>query len=160
MPPSECANPLLLEFVSEWLETARMRSSKGVTTYKKAYDSLKACPLKFQHPSEAKQLTGFGDKLCSRLTEKLKEHCEETGEPMPQLPHKRRKKGTTTDGDEEAEGEEGDTPVKKPRKTNPKHTCRHCGQGRMLLYSLFDSGGTRKVRNDQARSHRIGAAAL
>ncbi|EHK99341.1 putative Crossover junction endonuclease MUS81 [Glarea lozoyensis 74030] len=96
-----------------------MRSSKGVTTYKKAYDSLKACPLTFTHPSEAKQLTGFGDKLCSRLTEKLKEYCDEIGEPMPELPHKRKRKSNAAvvdDGDEDNQ----DEPAKKARKKKPK----------------------------------------
>ncbi|EPE36518.1 Restriction endonuclease-like protein [Glarea lozoyensis ATCC 20868] len=116
---TSCANPILLGFVAEWLETARMRSSKGVTTYKKAYDSLKACPLTFTHPSEAKQLTGFGDKLCSRLTEKLKEYCDEIGEPMPELPHKRKRKSNAAvvdDGDEDNQ----DEPAKKARKKKPK----------------------------------------
>jgi crossover junction endonuclease MUS81 len=116
--PIQCANPLLLEFVSEWLETARMRSAKSVTTYKKAYDSLKACPLTFTHPSELKQLTGFGDKLCIRLTEKLEEHCEATGEPMPQLPHKRKKKATAAADDDNVE--ELEEPAKKVRKTKAK----------------------------------------
>jgi crossover junction endonuclease MUS81 len=91
---AECANPLLLSWVKEWLDTARERNSKGVTTYKKAYDSMKSCPLPFTHPSEAQQLTGFGPKLCSRLTDKLKDYCEEHGLPMPEMPHKQRKKGT------------------------------------------------------------------
>jgi hypothetical protein len=44
---------------------------------------MKACPLVLSHPSEAQQLTGIGPKLCDRLTEKLKEFCEENGLPMP-----------------------------------------------------------------------------
>lgn len=56
-------------------------------SYKKAYDSMKACPLTFNHPSEAQQLHGLGTKLCDRLTEKLKAHCVENCLPMPELPH-------------------------------------------------------------------------
>jgi crossover junction endonuclease MUS81 len=82
----ECANPLLLGWVEEWLETARERNSRGVTVYKKAYDSLKSCPLPFQHPSEAQQLHGFGPKLCGRLTEKLAQYYRENGLPMPEVP--------------------------------------------------------------------------
>ena len=52
-------------------------------SYKKAYDSLKACPLTFNHPSEAQQLHGLGPKLCARLADKLKKHCEANGLPMP-----------------------------------------------------------------------------
>lgn len=47
---------------------------------------MKACPLIFQHPSEAQQLNGLGPKLCDRLTEKLKAYCEENGLPMPEPP--------------------------------------------------------------------------
>ena len=54
--------------------------------YKKAYESMKACPLTFTHPSEAQQLNGLGSKLCDRLAERLKEHCEENGLQMPEVP--------------------------------------------------------------------------
>ena len=59
-----------------------------VCRYKKAYDSMKACPLQFQHPSQAQQLNGLGPKLCDRLTDKLKAHCDENGLPMPAPPEK------------------------------------------------------------------------
>lgn len=101
----ECANPLLLGWVKEWLDEARDRNSKGVTVYvffdafvnvllltpcryKKAYESMKACPLEFKHPSEAQQLNGLGPKLCDRLTDKLKAYCQENGLPMPEPPEK------------------------------------------------------------------------
>ena len=51
-------NPLLLDWVKEWLDVARERNSKGVTTYRTAYNSLKACPIAFQHPQELQQLKG------------------------------------------------------------------------------------------------------
>src|SRR5207249_1169741 len=63
-------------------------SQSHTLRYKKAYDSLKACPLRFNHPSEAQQLHGLGPKLCERLTEKLKRHCSQNGLPMPEPPHK------------------------------------------------------------------------
>lgn len=78
--------------------------------YKKAYDSLKSCPLPFSHPSEAQQLHGFGPKLCDRLTDKLKQHCEENDLPMPELPHKARKR-SAKDSDGVVDG-----PSKKARK--------------------------------------------
>jgi crossover junction endonuclease MUS81 len=108
MPPAECANPLLLGWVKEWLETARERNSKGVTVYKKAYESLKACPIQFVHPSEAQQLHGFGPKLCERLSDELQKHCEGNDLPMPEPPQKAKK---SKGGD----GEDG-APVKKARK--------------------------------------------
>lgn len=49
---------------------------------------MKACPLEFQHPSQAQQLNGLGPKLCDRLTDKLKAHCAENGLPMPEPPGK------------------------------------------------------------------------
>ncbi|PYH82832.1 crossover junction endonuclease mus81 [Aspergillus uvarum CBS 121591] len=109
-----CANPLLLGWIKEWLDQARERNSKGAIVYKKAYDSMKACPLVFQHPSEAQQLNGLGPKLCDRLTEKLKEHCEENGLPMPEHPHKTRSKRKSDEG-----GTTETQPAKKPRKTKP-----------------------------------------
>lgn len=47
---------------------------------------MKACPLVFDHPSQAQQLNGLGPKLCDRLTDKLKAYCEENGLPMPEPP--------------------------------------------------------------------------
>jgi crossover junction endonuclease MUS81 len=49
---------------------------------------MKACPLEFQHPSQAQQLNGLGPKLCDRLTDKLKIYCDENGLPMPEPPDK------------------------------------------------------------------------
>lgn len=102
-----CANPLLLGWIKEWLDQARERNSKGFTVfvfpfpailllrmvvnqlsrYKKAYESMKACPLEFQHPSQAQQLNGLGPKLCDRLTDKLKDYCAENGLPPPEAPN-------------------------------------------------------------------------
>ncbi|PYH93649.1 endonuclease MUS81 [Aspergillus ellipticus CBS 707.79] len=108
-----CANPLLLGWIQEWLDQARERNSKGVIVYKKAYESMKACPLVFQHPSEAQQLNGLGPKLCDRLTEKLKAYCEENGLPMPEHPQQSSSKRVSEDGPAEAQ------PAKKPRKAKP-----------------------------------------
>ncbi|KAF7719741.1 Uncharacterized protein PECH_005698 [Penicillium ucsense] len=109
---AECANPLLLGWIKEWLDQARERNSKGVTVYKKAYESMKACPLTFEHPSQAQQLNGLGPKLCERLTEKLKAHCQENGLPMPQVPGQGASKRTSDTGVAEQ-------PAKKPRKARP-----------------------------------------
>ena len=83
---STCANPLLLEWIKEIYDLAKERNTKGVTTYKRAYESMKACPLTFSHPSEAQQLDGIGPKICDRLTERLTEHCEANGLPPPKKP--------------------------------------------------------------------------
>lgn len=110
MAGNTCGNPLLLEWIKEWLDHAEQRNSKGVSVsvshgsfestlyhrmvflisfyrYKKAYNSMKACPLIFNDPSEAQQLNGLGPKLCDRLTTKLNDYCKENGLPIPEAPH-------------------------------------------------------------------------
>ncbi|KAL2057584.1 hypothetical protein ABVK25_001968 [Lepraria finkii] len=116
MPPTTCANPLLLEWIKEIYDLAKERNTKGVTTYKRAYDSMKACPLTFSHPSEAQQLDGIGPKICDRLTEKLKEHCEANGFPAPKKPLGKARKRLI--GEDLGEFEEP-APAKKSRKAKP-----------------------------------------
>ena len=100
--PDESPNPLLLRWVKEWYDKAKEQNSRGQFThvhhpteeclltwihrYKKAYESLKACPLPLAHPSQAQELKGLGPKLCDRLTEKLNEHCAQNGLSMPEDP--------------------------------------------------------------------------
>lgn len=122
-------NALLLSWVKEWYDTARERNSKGVTTYKHAYDALRKCPMPFDHPSQLQQLKGFGPKLCERLTVQLQKHCLENNLEMPEHPmasKKRKGQGTARstgatalDGDGDAD-EDGDgllaPPAKKPKK--------------------------------------------
>ncbi|PKY08536.1 DNA repair protein Mus81 [Aspergillus campestris IBT 28561] len=110
-----CANPLLLGWIKEWLDQARERNSKGATVYKKAYESMKACPLSFQHPSEAQQLNGLGPKLCDRLTENLKAYCLENGLPEPEHPQKQSSKRNPREATEEVESQ----PAKRTRKAKP-----------------------------------------
>ena len=154
---AECANPLLLSWVKEWLDTARERNSKGVTTYKKAYDSMKSCPLPFTHPSEAQQLTGFGPKLCNRLTDKLKDYCEEHGLPMPEMPHKRRKKGMNKDGEEDS-GEDVE-PKKKARKPKPYvPTLRSGAYALILALSTLDEKCSKRAY--EGSNDRISTIAL
>lgn len=106
-----CANPLLLGWVKEWLDFAREKNTKGAIVYKHAYDSLKSCPITFRHPSQLKQLKGFGPKICDRLTEKLKVHCQENGLPMPTAADRRVNVPR-------AENEPAAAP-KRPRKKKP-----------------------------------------
>jgi crossover junction endonuclease MUS81 len=112
MEDDECANPKLLAWVKEWLDLAREQNSKGVNAYKKAYDSLKACPIVFQHPEELRKLSGFGEKLCARLTEKLRKQCQQDGLPMPEHPQTRR----AADRDQAAGDDEGEPSEKTKRK--------------------------------------------
>ncbi|KAL8782671.1 MAG: hypothetical protein Q9195_009601 [Heterodermia aff. obscurata] len=113
----ECANPLLAQFLKEWWDVAKERNSKGATTfdheYKRAYESMIACPLTFSHPSEAQQLHGVGSKLCDRLYEELKKHCEKNGLPLPKKSRKRQSlEGLETPSQEAPQ-------PKKPRKAKP-----------------------------------------
>ena len=71
---------------------------------------MKACPLKFDHPSEAQQLYGLGPKLCDRLTDKLKAYCVANGMPIAQLTHKGKKRQSDDEDNGDAQ------PVKKARK--------------------------------------------
>lgn len=107
-------NAQLLLWVEEWLNQARERNSKGITTYKNAYNSLKACPMKFHHPAELQQLRGFGPKICDRLTEKLKAKCEEDGTPMPKHPKERTASQVARDEDKDTAAA---SKPKKARKT-------------------------------------------
>ncbi|KFA64385.1 hypothetical protein S40285_01030 [Stachybotrys chlorohalonatus IBT 40285] len=115
MEDAACANPQLLAWVKEWLDLARERNSKGITTYKNAYDSLKACPLTFQHPAELQQLKGFGPKLCGRLEENLKKYCHENGVAMPEHPQTR-KAAQRAQNSGALEDDEGSKTTKKTRK--------------------------------------------
>ena len=135
--PENCANPLLAGWLKEWMDQAKERNSKGytvysalsyylskqsltVTRYKKAYQSLQACPMPFSHPSEAQSLNGLGPKLCDRLTDKLMEHCEENGLPMPKKKRRRNKasEGIPSDAVAPAEAEQS-SPVRRKRKAQP-----------------------------------------
>ena len=117
MQDNECPNPQLLAWVREWLDLARERNSKGVTTYKHAYESLKACPIAFQHPTELQQLKGFGPKLCDRLTDLLRKHCEENGLPMPQHPQARR--AAQRDQEDNGASSRSSNRAKKPKAYVP-----------------------------------------
>lgn len=160
-PPSdeESANPLLLSWVKEWYDTARERSSKGVTTYKHAYEALRRCPLVFSHPSELQQLKGFGPKLCERLTVQLQEYCDENGLPMPEHPlkSKKRKGGANAaggranddDDDDDVDDEAAAPAPKKPRKSKPYVPALRSG-AYALVVALSSAPGGATARLDKS----------
>lgn len=116
------SNELWLSFVSEWIETSKERHAlKAGQTYKKAYKSLKDCPMEFQHPSELSALHGWGEKLCKKMTDDLQVYCDQNNIPMPQR-HKKRKKTMLLDenGDLNSDAEEETTPKKKKRIVKAK----------------------------------------
>ncbi|KAL9621674.1 MAG: hypothetical protein Q9160_003927 [Pyrenula sp. 1 TL-2023] len=108
-----CANPLFLQWVKEWMDEARERNNKGFHQYKKAYDALKACPRKFNHPSEAQSLNGIGPKTSDRLFSKLKAHYAAKGLPLPDELQKDLKRKSDDEGPAE------EKTVKKARKPKP-----------------------------------------
>ena len=91
---------------------------------------MKACPLTFSHPSEAQQLDGIGPKICDRLTEKLKEHCEANGLPQPKKPRGKARKRLSTD--DLADVEEP-APTKKPRRVKQYIPTLRSGPYALLL---------------------------
>ncbi|KAK4171851.1 putative crossover junction endonuclease mus-81 [Triangularia setosa] len=117
MSEPTCRNPLFLGWVKEWWDTAKERNSKGVITYKHAYDSLKKCPMKLDHPSECIQLKGFGPKLCERLTQQLQKHCDQNGLAMPKAA--KRKRIVRLPGEEE-EDEAAAAPAPKRPARQPR----------------------------------------
>lgn len=118
----EVSNPLLLQWIGEWLQQARERSSKGITTYQKAYKSMQRCPLVFEHPSEASVLDGIGPNICARLTDRLTKHCQDNGLPVPPMPHKKRKgrKGPGDNGGDGSGEEEEEEEAPAPKRVKKK----------------------------------------
>lgn len=80
---------------------------------------MKACKIQFQHASEAEQLSGIGPKLCKRLEDNHREHCESHGLPPPTKVRRKTKNASTAleDGQEQAAEDDADEPPKKKRKT-------------------------------------------
>ena len=82
----ECANPLYLQWIRDWWDSANSLNAKDRHTYKRAWESIKAHPSELSHPSEAIKLTGIGPNLVERLTERLETYCRDEGLPMPTKP--------------------------------------------------------------------------
>ncbi|OAD77591.1 hypothetical protein PHYBLDRAFT_154576 [Phycomyces blakesleeanus NRRL 1555(-)] len=117
MPP-ECGNPLLRDWIGEWMEKARGLQSKAYFTYKKAHDSLSKCPITFQHPSEALQLVGIGVGMVDKLEKKMIEHCKANGLPIPvRTKGKRRNPGTQEGSGTQQEESSQAAARKRPTRT-------------------------------------------
>ncbi|EFQ98585.1 crossover junction endonuclease mus81 [Nannizzia gypsea CBS 118893] len=146
MAEGTCANPLLLGWLKEWYDEAMDKNMKGpCAVYKKAYNSMKACPLKFKHPSEAQQLSGVGPKMCERLTAKLKEYYEKRGLPMPE-PQQQAKKRPSTDVLQQND----DQPTKRPKKVKPYVPTLRSGPYALLLgLASLDKSSSVGLTKDQ-----------
>ncbi|KAF7951739.1 hypothetical protein EAE96_007038 [Botrytis aclada] len=144
MPPAiECGNPLLLKWLEEWVVEAQERGYKSLPTVKKARDSMKACPMRFDHPSEAVCLNGLGEGLAKRLTESLEKYCDEMGIAMPKKPRGKKRKSVAVD-----DGGESVTPSPSPKKARkPKPYVPKLRSG---AYAIMLALGT------QPRNSRVG----
>ncbi|KAF3939090.1 hypothetical protein ABW19_dt0209991 [Dactylella cylindrospora] len=78
-----CGNPVLLDFLEEWQSESRGTDRERV--YRKAADSMRACPTTFSHPTEATCLIGIGPKIAERLTKRYIKYKEDRGETPPPL---------------------------------------------------------------------------
>ncbi|KAB5580095.1 crossover junction endonuclease MUS81 [Coniochaeta sp. 2T2.1] len=140
----ECANPLYLGWVKQIWDEARERSYKSAPVYGRAFASLKACPIVFDHPSQCKQLKHFGPKLCEDLTKKLKEHCLANGLEIPEPKKLAKSKRNALNPGEEDEDSDTPQPAKKPRKPKPYvPTYRSGGYAIMLALATLDEQSQR-----------------
>ncbi|GAA5817739.1 hypothetical protein MFLAVUS_011290 [Mucor flavus] len=138
-----CGNPLLREWVKEWMEQAQMINSKAYYTYKKAYDSLDKCTDRFEHPSQTIELSGIGPGLAARLEESMKKYCKDNGLPPLQLPNKGRKRGPQQLDDIE----DTSTPIRKQRAYVPQY--RTGGYGILLCLLEFHVNGRENIAKEQ-----------
>lgn len=129
-PPS---NALWLTFIAAWRDDAQAKGSKAAQTYQKAYRSLSACPIPFQHPCQTTQLVGIGPMIAKRLEQDLQKWCQENGETMPERPEApqpaSKSRASKSSSTAEASGQIGepsdltsvqDATRKKPRATKKK----------------------------------------
>jgi crossover junction endonuclease MUS81 len=78
------SNALWLGFLSEWIDEAQSKGSKVARTYRKAHQSLSACPIDFQHPCQTTQLAGIGPTIAAKLEQELQKWCQANGVDMPE----------------------------------------------------------------------------
>ena len=80
----EPGNPILVEMLKDWWDEAKQLGLKSSSAYKRAHDSMKACPVTFNHPCEATKLAGIGPDICNRLVHAYEAYCAANGLPPPQ----------------------------------------------------------------------------
>ncbi|XP_045160601.2 crossover junction endonuclease MUS81-like [Mercenaria mercenaria] len=78
-----CPNPLFVQWLTEWRDSAAEKGIKSQYTYGKALNTLRKFPLRFETGKECKILENFGDKICKMLDEKLAEHVSLYGTTAP-----------------------------------------------------------------------------
>lgn len=106
---------------------------------------MKACPLEFGHPSEAIQLNGLGPKLCDRLTEKLKEYCDQHGLPMPEPPSNKKNQKRQSGNDLPTQ----DQPAKKKKAKPYVPSLRSGAYALVLGLSTLDENSSQGMSKAQ-----------
>ncbi|RPA80826.1 ERCC4-domain-containing protein [Ascobolus immersus RN42] len=153
--PDNCANPIFCGIAAKWVEQAEDRGWASATTYKKAFNSLKICPMPFEHPAEVIVCNGWGDKMVAKLTEAYERYCEENGLPIPEnttWKKTKKKKNGVTAADLNG-GSESPSPKKKTRKPKEYIPARRSGPYAILI-ALYRSGirsgvGNRYLSKDE-----------
>ncbi|KAG1459667.1 hypothetical protein G6F55_004625 [Rhizopus delemar] len=131
----QCGNPLLRDWVKEWMNDAQAMQSKSYYTYKKAYESLCRCPVAFEHPSLVENLEGIGKVMAERLTCKMIKYCQENGMPVPPKINSKRKKKSETDFDDTMD--EGN-PSLKPKRQKKVYVPAYRSGAYAILLCLLD----------------------
>lgn len=108
-----------------------------------------ACPMRFDHPSEAQQLNGLGPKLCDRLADKLKAYCEENGLPMP-VKGARRKRPSEARGEEPAQ-EEQESPKRKRRAQPYVPKLRTGAYALVMALSTLDQESNQAISKEELK---------
>ncbi|KAI8379856.1 putative DNA repair protein Mus81 [Choanephora cucurbitarum] len=145
--PNECGNPLLRDWVKEWMDQAQAIQSKAYFTYKKAYDSLCKCPVPFSHPSEAIKLDGIGEGMVKRLTSNMKKYCQDNNLPMPEYPMSKKRKTSPNDTQDALEGSSRPRAKRAPKPYVPAY--RTGGYAIMLALLDFHQVGQPSVTKEQ-----------
>ncbi|WAR59522.1 hypothetical protein PtB15_11B162 [Puccinia triticina] len=100
MAPSTSLNAEWAGWLNEAADHAANNGSRSCDTYRRAARAIRTHNQAFHHPKQALVLTGVGEGIVRLLTTKLKEKCEETGDPFPTEPEslkgKRKKDGAKT----------------------------------------------------------------
>ncbi|OBZ86660.1 Crossover junction endonuclease MUS81 [Choanephora cucurbitarum] len=145
--PNECGNPLLRDWVKEWMDQAQAIQSKAYFTYRKAYDSLCKCPVPFSHPSEAIKLDGIGEGMVKRLTSNMKKYCQDNNLPMPEYPMSKKRKTSPNDTQDALEGNSRPRAKRAPKPYVPAY--RTGGYAIMLALLDFHQVGQPSVTKEQ-----------
>src|SRR5690606_20938851 len=127
--------------------------------YKKAFNSLKICPIPFEHPSQVIACSGWGEKTVAKLTEAYERYCEENGLPIPENTawKKKKKGGAGASAGDLMEGSVSPSPKRKTtRKPREYIPAKNSGPYAILI-ALYRSGIQSGVGNRYLGQDEISA---